>query len=87
MIIRYHSTFRKHFKKRITPFPFLVEKFKERFNLLLNDPTSPFLRNHRLKGQKSEYYSFSVSGDIRVIYQIKNHSIYLFDIGSHNQIY
>lgn len=87
MKIKYHRTFQKNFKKRILPHLKLVAKFKERLNLKLKDPTNPLLKNHRLKGEKSKYLSFSISGDIRVIYQIKDEVLLLYDIGTHNQVY
>jgi len=34
------------------------------------------------------FYAFSITGDIRVIYQkISDEEIILVDIGSHNQVY
>lgn len=87
MIILYHKVFRKHFKKRIVPNFSLVKKFEERLQLFLINPTHPSLQNHRLIGHKKEYCSFSIAGDIRVIYKIENETIKFYDVGSHNQVY
>ena len=87
MNIAYHQQFAKHFKRRILPQPKLVAKFKQRLKLLLTDPKNPLLADHPLKGKKKEYRSFSVTGDIRVVYKIKNDTLQLYDIGTHNQVY
>ncbi len=87
MKIKYHKTFKKHFQKRIAPNSKLVKKFQLRLKLLINDPQNPILKNHKLVGKMSEYQAFALGGDIRVIYRIENETIYLFDIGSHNQVY
>jgi len=87
MKIVYHVTFEKHFKTRISPYPKLVSKFKDRLNTRINNPTDPVLKDHRLAGKRSEYRSFSVTGDVRVIYQVKGETLWLYDIGTHNQVY
>lgn len=62
-------------------------KLKERLNLLLINPEDKMLRKHQLKGDSSDFMSFSITGDIRVIYKDYNDSILLIDVGSHNQVY
>jgi len=83
----YHRQFRKNFKKQILPYPKIVSRFKQRLQLRLKNPASPLLRDHKLIGAKSEYRSFSVAGDIRVVYKIEDDIFRLYDIGTHNQVY
>ena len=87
MKIVYHRTFLKHFKKRIAPNQKLQARFYQRLNLLIRQPNHPLLRKHRLKGKKRFYWSFAVTGDIRVIYRIEGKTLYLYDIGTHTQVY
>lgn len=87
MNVRFHKTFKKHFKLRIEPNPLLDQKFGQRLELLLKNPTDPILKDHELKGKKIGYRSFSVTGDIRVLYQKIEDDIVLYDIGAHNQVY
>lgn len=87
MIVSRHSQFKKHFKKRVLPSPKLASKFEERLRLFLADPENQLLKNHQLKGKKKNYYSFSITGDIRVVYKIKGNILQLYDIGTHNQVY
>ena len=87
MKIFYHKTFRKHFKKRIAPNKKLQTRFYQRLNLLVQNPNHPLLKRHQLRGKKRVYWSFSVTGDIRVIYRIENKNVFLYDIGTHGQVY
>ncbi len=86
--IEYDHNFKKHFNKRILPHSNLLEKFNHRLDLFIKDQSHPMLRDHRLIGKLNQARSFSITGDIRIIYlQIKpNHFIFL-DIGTHNQVY
>lgn len=87
MKIVYHKDFLRHFKKRIAPNKKLQSKFYQRLNLLIKDPKNPILKNHQLRGKKRYYWSFSVTGDIRVIYRIEEETLFLYDIGTHAQAY
>jgi len=87
MKIKYHKDFLKNYKKRIKPYPKLSSQFIKQLNKFINNPKDPSLRDHKLTGKKISFRSFSVTGDIRVVYIIKNDEIWLYDIGSHNQVY
>lgn len=87
MKIHYHKNFLKSYGKRIASQPNLVKRFKERLELFTKDPENPVLRDRPLKGEKSKYRSFAITGDIRVIYEIVFDGILLHDIGTHNQVY
>ncbi|MBI3486516.1 type II toxin-antitoxin system YafQ family toxin [Candidatus Daviesbacteria bacterium] len=47
----------------------------------------PTLKDHKLIGKKFGFRAFSVTGDIRVVYKLINSDVWLYDIGSHNQVY
>ena len=87
MKVAYHRQFLKHFQKRISPHPKLVVKFEEKLKLRLINPKEASLKDHRLLGEKSEFRSFSITGDIRVVYKIEKDTLRLYDIGTHNQVY
>ena len=81
--------FSERFKKRFNKLTKKVQdKFAERLDVFVKDPSSKILKAHPLKGNLVGYRAFSVSGDCRVIYRIidKDH-IKLIDIGTHSQIY
>lgn len=87
MTIVLSKQFKKFFKKRIAFNPTLISKYESRLELFMLDTSNPILRDHSLKGEKKSFRSFSITGDIRVIYYIKD-GVYVFlDVGSHNQVY
>lgn len=87
MKVHYHRNFIKSYKQRFVNNPKLVKRFKERLELLIKDPTSPILKDHPLIGGRAGRRSFSVTGDVRVIYEKVKDGILLHDIGTHAQVY
>lgn len=87
MNIRYIGKFQKHFDLRIKPHTNLVKKFQERVGIFTKDFDDPILKDHQLRGEKSQLRAFSITGNIRVIYFVKDGDAYFIDIGSHNQVY
>jgi len=86
--IDFHKRFQKHYLKRIKCNKNLDILFHKRVELFAVDINNKLLNNHRLIGQMKELYSFSVTGDIRIVYQwIDNEKVLFLDIGSHNQVY
>ncbi len=79
--------FNRAYKKRIAPSRKLRQKVKERIALFQANPKSPLLNDHSLKGDKSGYRAFSVTGDMRIIYYMDHDTVYFVDIGTHNQVY
>lgn len=88
MNVHYSRQFIKNYKKRVSNNPKLKKQFSERVKLFINDPNNPLLRDHNLVGAMTEYRSFSITGDIRLIYSDENDgSILLIDVGTHAQVY
>ena len=85
MKIRYSKKFIKQLAKQ----PDKIKRaFKLRMQLFEEDKHHPFLRNHALHGDLEGFYSISITGDIRAVYQILDGEVYLYDmIGSHSQLY
>jgi addiction module RelE/StbE family toxin len=87
MKIKYHKDFLKNYKKRIKPYPKLVAQFTKQLNKFIKNSKETSLKDHKLIGKKKNFRAFSVTGDIRIVYIIINNEIWLYDIGSHNQVY
>lgn len=89
--IEYTKAFLKAYAKRIEPFPNIAKNFEKRLSMFIEDPQNPILRDHKLVGKLNTFRSFSIAGDLRVIYYSQNNGKYilctLIDIGSHNQVY
>ena len=86
MKIKYNKKFNNHFVK-------LPQKIKIKANqatkIFIENPFDPRLKNHALHGRMNEWRSFSVTGDVRIIFkEYDNYVIVLFlDIGSHPKVY
>ncbi|KKS84974.1 MAG: hypothetical protein UV59_C0012G0067 [Candidatus Gottesmanbacteria bacterium GW2011_GWA1_43_11] len=88
MIIESSLVFRKVFKKRIAGNEKLIRKFNLRLELFQQNPQHPLLHDHPLTGTKKGQRAFSITGDMRVVYQqVSEDVILLLDIGTHNQVY
>ncbi len=81
------KTFEKHFKARIAPNDSLVKQFELRLAMFRDGVRGKPLDDHGLKGKKRMYRSWSVAGDIRVVYRETGEYYEFLDIGSHNQVY
>ncbi|MBF0379847.1 MAG: type II toxin-antitoxin system mRNA interferase toxin, RelE/StbE family [Magnetococcales bacterium] len=56
--------------------------------LFLADPKNPALKNHRLKGELKDLWSFSINQNYRIIYEYQDDgSIKLCRIGPHKEVY
>lgn len=71
MNVHYHKNFLKSYSKRIIRNLNLDKRFKD----------------HALTGSIKGYRAFSVTGDVRVVYERVDDGVLLHDIGTHNQVY
>ncbi len=86
MKIRYHKSFEKSFKKLPQ---ILKNKTKKAIKSFASNPRNPKLKNHALKGKMQGKRAFSVTGDVRIIFEeYENYTLVLMlDVGRHNQVY
>jgi addiction module RelE/StbE family toxin len=82
-----HRIFKKHFKARILSNRALINRFEARLKMFLKNPRNPVLKDHQLTGRWKNFRAFWVAGDVRVVYWLQGGTLYLYDIGSHNQVY
>lgn len=64
-----------------------MAQFQVRLALFIENPNDPVLKDHKLTGKRSTYRAFSMTGDIRVVYRIVDNELWLYDVGTHNQVY
>lgn len=83
----FHRTFEKHYIKRVKSTPNLVKQFEQRYSLFLAGERGYPLDDHPLTKKLAGKRSFSVAGDIRVIYVETDNEVIFLDIGTHNQVY
>lgn len=87
MEIKYHKRFLKNYRKRIASNIKLTIQVEKRLEKFKENSNNPILKDHKLTGRMSEYRAFSIGGDLRIVYKIVRNEIWLYDIGSHNQVY
>ena len=81
------DSFNKSYKKRMGQNKKLKNRLEERLKLFIEDKPD-LIKDHGLKGDKLGLRAFSVTGDIRVVYELREDGkALLVDIGSHNQVY
>lgn len=83
--IRFHKNFERQFQKLKAR---EKQKTRERLQLFLDEPFSPILRNHPLKGRYADYRSINITGDLRAIYKFLSESECIFVAAdSHSNLY
>ena len=82
MEILYWPKFAKYFKK----LPIEIQKIAvEKEKIFKKDPFNPILKTHKLHGELSEYWSFSINYKIRIIFKfIDKNTVGFYLIGDHN---
>ncbi|MEK7169693.1 MAG: type II toxin-antitoxin system mRNA interferase toxin, RelE/StbE family [Patescibacteria group bacterium] len=85
MFVDLHRKFVKKFKKLQ---PKLKERFLDRKNLFLINPSHPLLDNHALQGDRLGQWSINVTGNWRALYEFQNAETIIFvDIDTHPNLY
>ncbi|MBD1828553.1 type II toxin-antitoxin system mRNA interferase toxin, RelE/StbE family [Microcoleus vaginatus GB1-A2] len=89
----WNNSFKRAFKRVIKRNPQLGEKIFSVLELLVNDPFSPSLKAHKLRGQLEGLWACWVESDCRIIYTFEQDNetqeelIVLIDIGTHDEVY
>ena len=52
-----------------------------------SDPKDPLLRTHRLKGDLADYWAFSVTDDLGVLFRWNGDEAFLVNLGTHDEVY
>lgn len=85
--LRRHKQFLKDFKKQTIP-----EKHYAKFviylaHLLKHEPLPPEALDHPLRGEWSDTREFHTSGDLLVIYAIREETLDLYRMGTHSELF
>ena len=74
-------------RKLIKKKPHVANLFRNAIVLLSESPTPPSLKVHKLSGELKDRWAFSLTHDLRVVFERKKCSIRLLDVGSHDEVY
>ncbi len=78
------SRFLRKAKKLKDPQAAMLRAALRRF---VANPQDPLLRAHKLKGELTAYWAFSVDDDLRVLFRWNGEDAFLVGLGSHDQVY
>ena len=81
------------FKRVLKKQPDVREDIENTLRLLVQDPFTPELETHKLKGKLSGSWACSAGYDLRIIFDFvkdkkrKEDDIFLIEIGTHDEVY
>jgi addiction module RelE/StbE family toxin len=87
------KTFVRAFKRTSKKHPNLGVDIKETLKLLVENPFSPQLETHKLKGKLSGSWACSAGYDLRIVFdfmpnqKLKEDDIFLLELGTHDEVY
>ncbi len=86
MIIKFHKIFDKRYQRLHRKIQDQVDGALSKFS---KNPFDAALHNHALKGHMEGKRAFSVTGDVRIIFEEENgyYTVIMLDVGTHNQVY
>lgn len=85
MEIGYSGAFAKRFKRLSRT---LQQRIVVREGVFRSNRRNPLLKDHALSGEFEGCRSFSITGDVRVIYRfIEPNRVILLDVGTHHELY
>ncbi len=86
--IIFSKSFVRALNKLLSGNPDLENQIKNKLEIFRNNPFDPTLRTHKLKGKLSDYRSFSITGDLRIVFEFTEEGYALLsDIGTHDEVY
>lgn len=84
MRIYYSEKFAKAYKKLPKRIKLLAEEKEKIFRA---NPFAPPLKSHKLKGKLSNFYSFSVSYNWRIVFHFEEDDVVGFDLIGTHEVY
>ncbi|MDI6783025.1 MAG: type II toxin-antitoxin system mRNA interferase toxin, RelE/StbE family [bacterium] len=87
------ATFLRTVKRFTRKRPEVLPDIEHTLRLLVQDPFTPKLQTHKLKGKLAGVWACSVGYDLRIIFDFvkvekqKETAIFLIEIGSHDEVY
>ncbi len=86
--IIFGTAFVRALNKILSSNPELDKIVTDKIEVFRNNPYDPTLRTHKLKGKLSGYRSFTVTKNIRILFEftVEGHALFS-DIGTHDEMY
>lgn len=90
MEVAFSKSFKKAFGKRVKGNTEIESEYWIKLEIFLNNPFNEKLKTHKLSGNLTGLWSFSIGYDCRVVFYFtkdKPKKAVFVDIGSHNEVY
>lgn len=85
--IVFDKNFTKHFVLRVARNPSLLKRYDKRYTSFFDGERGRPLDDHALEGRMAGKRAFSITGDVRVVYEETSDYIIFLDVGTHAQVY
>lgn len=88
--IVWDKKFKRIYKSWSKKHPDLVDSFRDKMGLFINDPFHPSLRTHSLSGILKGLWSLRITYEYRLIFKFigkGKKKVLLIDIGTHEEVY
>ncbi|MBF0405327.1 type II toxin-antitoxin system RelE/ParE family toxin [Candidatus Magnetominusculus xianensis] len=85
--LKYEKQFLRQSSKLTKNSQTLDVKLSKVLMSLRENPFTPYLKTHKLSGNLSDRYACSLTEDIRITFMLSGDTLYLLNIGSHNEVY
>jgi addiction module RelE/StbE family toxin len=86
--IKLSGKFDINYKEFISLEPKQKENIWYKINIFQKKPSDTRLRNHKLTGKLNGKWAFSITNDIRIVYEWKNkNTVRFLAIGGHKKVY
>lgn len=85
--ITFSRKFEKYYTKRIGHNEKLKNAYSKRYLMFVAGERGYPIDDHALSGELTGKRAFSISSDIRVVYEVVGDEYIFLDIGTHNQVY
>ncbi|EKE04961.1 MAG: hypothetical protein ACD_19C00427G0008 [uncultured bacterium] len=86
--IQLDGSFHVSYKQLVEDYPSLTQEIEKRINWFRKNPDDSRLQNHALRKRMKGKFAFSITGDIRIVYEwLGKSTVRFLVIGGHKKVY
>ena len=85
--IEYAPAYLKKARKLARKYPRLRTQYSETLGKLAGNPFDPTLHTHPLTGELKDKYACSLTYELRIVFTLRDYTVRLLDIGTHDEVY
>lgn len=86
--IQLDGNFHSDYKQFIEDYPSLLKDTKQRIDWFIKNSNDTRLKNHALRKRMKGKFAFSITGDIRIVFEwLGKRTVRFLAIGGHKKVY